>query len=191
MVLGALSSTSSPQYTVLLCWYIGDRAIVLDCSKSSRQYSLSYLLTYLPQRRSWRLGLVPTLANMLVSLCFGAELTLASAGAGGEPDGCRKRISHARWPPRCSLRSTRRLCVRAMHTRIPTSRAESETAAANSPSTRARTPYGARTPTPCTTQPSTASDHAQPCARQTRALASDVREAHTVHTAYRVLSQCI
>ena len=66
---------------------------------------------------------------MLAARCFGGEL------ASGEPDGWR--ISHARWPPRCSLRSTRRLCVRAMHTRIPTSRAESETAAASSPSTRA------------------------------------------------------
>ena len=100
---------------------------------------------------------------MLAARCLGGELTLASASAGDpgrDPDGWR--ISHARWPPRCSLRSTRRLCVRAMHTRIPTSSAESETAAASSPSTRAHTPYGAMTPTPCTTQPSTASDHAQP-----------------------------
>ena len=44
LVLGAYHHR---QYTVLLCWYLGTNiAVLLDCSKSSRQCSLSYLLTY-------------------------------------------------------------------------------------------------------------------------------------------------
>ena len=44
--------------------------------------ALSYISDTRGHRRSSRLGLVPTLANMLAARCLGGELTLASASAG-------------------------------------------------------------------------------------------------------------
>ena len=54
LVLGALSIIASTP--VLLCWCWGTNiAVLLDCSKSSRQCSLPYLLyfTYLQRKRSY------------------------------------------------------------------------------------------------------------------------------------------
>ena len=49
LVLGALSS--SPVHRALVLVLGTSIAVLLDCSKSSRQCSLSYLLTYLPKHR--------------------------------------------------------------------------------------------------------------------------------------------